>query len=205
MKHNFYKIILAMAVAWVPASLANAQPQGGPRPEFKGERRPMPTVNEMAQQRTNAMDHELTLTEKQYKKILKYYKAEVEKEREMMEFGRPEGMPEGFPGGGPGMGGGRPPMGGQGPQGGGFPGGGPGMGGGFPGGGPGVGGPGMGGFPGGGPGMGGPGMAMSDEEIEKYYEKQDKKLKKILTAEQYEKWRSRHPMKHIELPEIKFE
>lgn len=47
----------------------------------------------MAQQRSNAMDHELTLTEKQYKKILKYYKAEVEMEREMMEANKPEGRP----------------------------------------------------------------------------------------------------------------
>lgn len=93
----------------------------------------MPTVDELAQQRANAMDHELTLTEKQYKKILKYYKAEAEKEREMMQAGKTQGMPEGFPGGErPDFGGGRPPMGGPGPQGGGF--GGPQ--GGFPGGGP---------------------------------------------------------------------
>lgn len=173
-----------MAVAWIPAMSANAQPQGGPRPEFKGEHRPMPTVNEIAQQKTNAMDHELTLTEKQYKKILKYYKEEAEKEREMMED---------FPGEKPDFGGGRPPMGGPGM-------GGPGMGGGFRG-------P-QGGFPGGGPGMGGgrppmggPAMGMSDEEMEKYYEKQDKKLKKILTPEQYDRWRRKHPAGHLPMPE----
>lgn len=186
MKHGFCKIILAMTIAWIPATVANAQPQGGPRPEFKGGPRPMPTVNELAQQRANAMDHELTLTEKQYKKILKYYKAEVEKEREMMEAGKPQGMPEGFPGGGrPDFGGGRPPMGGTGPQGG-FPGSGPGM-------------------SGGRPPMGGPGMASSDEEMEKYYEKQDKKLKKILTAEQYGKWRTKHPVEHLPMPDPEFE
>lgn len=161
MKHGFCKIILAMTIAWIPATVANAQPQGGPRPEFKGGPRPMPTVNELAQQRANAMDHELTLTEKQYKKILKYYKAEVEREREMMEAGKPQGMPEGFPGGGrPDFGGGRPPMG---------------------------------------------GMAASDEEMEKYYEKQDKKLKKILTAEQYGKWRTKHPVEHLPMPDPEFE
>lgn len=174
-----------MTIVCVPATLVNAQPQDGSRPEFKGERRPMPTVNELAQQRANAMDHELTLSEKQYKKILKYYKAGVEKEREMMESGKPEGMPEGFPGGR------RPPMGGPGPQGGGF------------------GGP-QGGFSGGGPEMGGgrppmdsPGMGMSDEEMEKYYEKQDKKLKKILTVEQYDKWRIKHPAGQLPMPEPK--
>lgn len=163
MKHGFCKIILAITIVCLPATVANAQPQESPSPEFKGGPRPMPTVDELAQQRANAMDHELTLTEKQYKKILKYYKAEAEKEREMMQAGKTQGMPEGFPGGErPDFGGGRPPI-------------------------------------------DGPGMAASDEEMEKYYEKQDKKLKKILTAEQYDKWRTKHPVEHLPMPNLEFE
>ena len=65
------------------------------------------------------------------------------------------------------------------------------------------------GFPGGGPGMGGgrppmgdPGMMPpSDEEMEKFYTKQDKNLQKILTAEQYGKWRSKHPAEQLPMPE----
>ena len=175
-----------MVIAVFPALSLNAQPQGEGKPEFKGKHRPMPTVDEIAQQRADVMNQELTLSEKQYKKILKYFKAQVEKEREIMQAGKPQGMPEGFPGGGRhDFGGGRPPMGGTGPQGG-FPGSGPGM-------------------SGGRPPMGGPGMAASDEEMEKYYEKQDKKLKKILTAEQYGKWRTKHPVEHLPMPDPEFE
>jgi len=45
-----------------------------------------------------------------------------------------------------------------------------------------------------------------DEEIvtEEYLEKQEQKLKKILTAEQYSKWRSNHPAEHLELPPLEF-
>ncbi|MCQ2154164.1 MAG: hypothetical protein MJY44_06355 [Bacteroidales bacterium] len=111
-----------------------------------------------------------------------------------MQSGRPDGMPEGSHGGErPDFGGGRPPMGGPGPQGGGF--GGPQ--GGFAGGAPGI--------EGGRPPMHNPGMGISDEEMEKYYEQQDRKLKKILTAEQYEKWHKGHPVQQLPMPEHDFE
>lgn len=161
MKHKFCKIFLAMTIAGISATVAGAQPQDWSKPEFNGEKRQMPSVDEIAQKRADAMDRELALTEKQYKKIVKYYKAEAEKEREMMQASMPEGMPEGFPGGKPDFGGGRPPM-------------------------------------------GGPGMAMSDEDMEKYFEQQDKKLKKILTAEQYDKWRTKHPAGQLPMPEPSF-
>lgn len=202
MTQTFNKLILAMAIAAASAVCANAQPQGGfpgggpggpggPWPGFNGEAKPMPSVNEMAQRRANEMDHVLTLTEKQYNKILKFYKAQIQKEQEMIvipEGGFPEG---GFPGGGMPMGGGFP--------GGGMPMGGGGFGGGMPMGGMPMGGPGMGGgFPGG----GSFGTMMTEEEVEKYYEKQDKKLQKILTPEQYTKWRQIHPTDRPQLPKF---
>lgn len=76
-----------MVIAVFPALSLNAQPQGEGKPEFKGKHRPMPTVDEIAQQRADVMNQELTLSEKQYKKILKYFKAQVEKEREIMQAG----------------------------------------------------------------------------------------------------------------------
>lgn len=198
MKRTLCKVILAAAIAVLPAMGANAQPrpQRGPGEGFKGQPMEMPSVEEMAQQKTDMMNHELRLTEKQYKKIYKYYKKQIQKERDMMEENRPEGMPEGFPGGGrPDFGGGRPPMNGAG---GGFPGGGrPGAG--FPGGGPQAGGPQMNG---GRPPMGGPGAMVSDEEMEKFYAKQDKKLQKILTAEQYSRWRAKHPADRLPMPKF---
>lgn len=188
MKRKTCIFIIAMAVAGLSAVPVSAQPQPGSRPEFNGESRPMPDVSELAQKKADAMDRELSLSEKQYKKILKYYKSEIQKERDMMQANRPAGMPDGFSGGRPDFGGGMPPMGGSG-----F--GGPGSG--FPG----------GGFPGGGPAMdggrapvGGPGMAVSEEEMDKFYARQDKKLKKILTEEQYSRWRSKHSA--IPMPEM---
>ena len=182
-----------MVIAGLSALSLDAQPQGDGRPEFKGEHRHMPTVGEIAQQRADAMDNELTLTEKQYKKILKYCKAQVEKEREMMQISRPDGISEGLlDGKRPDFGGGRLPKGGPGPQGGGFGG----SQGGFPGGDPRM--------EGGRPPMRNPEMGISDEEMEKYYEQQDKKLKKILTAEQYEKWRVKHPAQQLPMPEPEF-
>ncbi len=43
------------------------------------------------------------------------------------------------------------------------------------------------------------------EEIEKYNQRQEKKLKKILGDDLYTQWRSSHPMEAPKLPEIKFE
>jgi len=179
----------------------SAQPQGG---------RPMPpkqrTPEEIAKKQADMMKSEVNLTDKQYKKVYNLIKKDHEYRQSQAEQqfgggmppqgGRPGGM--GGPGGmdGPGgMGGGM--MMGGGPGGMGGPGGGS-MGGGRP--------PrgemGQGPRPEGGhPGMG-PG---SDIVTEEYLEKQDWKLKKILTAEQYSKWRSNHPAEHLELPPMKLE
>jgi len=55
-----------------------------------------------------------------------------------------------------------------------------------------------GGFPGGGfPGMGPTGGQID----EKYFEKQEKKLQKILTVEQYNKWHAAHPTEMPPMPE----
>lgn len=181
-------VLLSVGLSAQPREFGG--PQGdGQAPHHGGPHMQMPPKQdpaEMAAHKADMMQREVGLDDKQYKKVYKLFKKDYEYRADAMEM--PEG---GFPGGFPG---------GQG----GFPGGGPGMGGpggGFPGGGPGMGGPGMGGpgggFPGG-PGMGAPMKVVDDE----YLEKQDKKLRKILTAEQYEKWDARHPREYMELPPI---
>lgn len=174
---------------------AQAQERGA----FPGPQK-MTSPAERAERKAEMMQKEVGLTDKQYKKVYKLFKKDYQYRQDLMEermggmppMGeRPEGM--GGPGGGPGMGGPRGGMGG--------PGGGPGMGGGPRGGGM----PPQGemsgrprpeGFPGMGPG----GAEVSDE----YIEKQDRKLRKILTEEQYGQWRAKHPIEHRELPPVEF-
>jgi hypothetical protein len=140
----------------------------------------------IARHQAKAMQKAVDLSEKQYDKIYSLYlKEENTRRKQMMNNqGGGQGM---RPQGGPGMGG----PGGGGP-------GGPGGGMGGPGGGPGMGGGQMGGGPQGGPGgqMGGarPRMNPSDAQaMEKQRQKREKKIKKILSAEQYEKWLSLQP------------
>lgn len=150
------KTILIAAALTITLSAA-AQPTGD---------RPTPpkqlTVEEEAQLKVDQMTAELPLTDKQVKQLLKFYKSDIKYRRENFEFAggpRPDFQgerPQGPPPGG------RPPM-GMGP--GGFPGGGPGM-----------------GPQGDRPPMGGP---VDPEEIEKYNQKQEKKLSKILGDELY--------------------
>ena len=129
----------------------------------------IPNPEKAAQKRTDEMDKALNLTEKQYKKI---YKLNLKEEREKLEMmlGR---MPMGGGDGHPArpMGGERPPMRGGRPDG-------------F-GGGPG------GNFP---PMMGAP---LDKEELQKKVaeqnEKKAKKLRKILTEEQYDIWLTMKP------------
>ena len=124
-----------------------------------------------ALQKADLMKRELSLTDKQYKKVLKVFK----QEEKALHPDNSNGM--GGPGGGPGMGG----------SGMGGPGGGPGMGG--PGGGPGMGAP-DGQRPQGPP----PGMQqLSDDELDKIIAKKEKQLRKILTPEQFNKWAKSHP------------
>ena len=162
------------------------------------------------------LGRQLDLTPQQVKKIAKLSKKELDRRMNHMHS---VGVPRmgGFPGGGPGMGG--PGMGGPGMR---------------PGG-PGMGGPGMppGGFPGGGfPGMGQDEQAAQPEadsnespelqqgraalsRLEALEETQadikarikiEKKMKKILTPEQYELWSSRRDGRHnFQLrPEVEF-
>jgi len=198
------KIILIAAALTIAVSAA-AQP-GGSRPEFPGPpgEKIQPdrlSVEQEAQLKVDQMVAELPLTQKQIDKLLKFYKKDIQYRRDNFEFAargprpdfggeRPSGPPPG----------GRPPQGG-GP--GGFPGGGPG---GFPGGGPGSGGP--GGGHGMGPQGGRPPMMggfVDIEEIEKYNQKQEKKLRKILGDDLYNQWRSNHPLEAPKLPEIELQ
>jgi hypothetical protein len=136
----------------------------------------------IARHQAKAMQKAVDLNEKQYDKIYSLYlKEENARRKQMMNHqGGGSGM---RPQGGPGMGGPGGP-------------GGPGMGG--PGGGPGMGGGQMGRAPQGGPDgqMGGarPHMNPSDAQaLEKQRQKREKKIKKILSAEQYDKWLSLQP------------
>ena len=133
----------------------------------------MPNPEKAAQRRTDEMDKMLDLTEKQYKKIYKLFLKEEKERVEALMERHPGGM-NGQPpmGGRPPRGEGRPPMGGgMPPQGGGFP------------------------------GMGEDADEMTPEErmkahveeIQKEQEKREKKIRKILTDEQYEIWQTRKP------------
>lgn len=149
----------------------------------------MKTPEEIAKMKTDRMQSEIGLTDKQYKKVYKYFKKDSEYRQSLLEERFSGDMPP--MGGGPGMGG--PGMGG------------PGMGG------PGNGGPGGMGRPDGAPSQGEMGKGqrpegrpeMRPEEAlvsDEYLEKQEAKLKKILTADQYTQWRSKHPSEQNTLP-----
>ena len=169
------KLFLAVALAASPVALMaqNDRPEppqrGEGAPEQWAERPQMPkmTSEQIAHQMTDRMDRMLTLTDSQYQKIYKLNLKEVkEMEADSLFLSRRGGF------GGP-------------------------MGPGF---GPRPGGPGMGPRPGGpgfGPGMGpgNEGGRMSEEQLEqlraereKARVKKDKKLRKILTDEQYGIW-----------------
>ena len=185
-------IRLIAACLAISATMA-AQPKGQePRQKDRGHRQQM-TVQQEAQMRVDAMAAELPLTEKQVKKLVKFYKNDIEYRRENFGGGRgprPEGM-EGHGG----------PQGGRGGM--------------RPGGGPGMGGPGGGMGPGNGHSGGGPGMRpdvqgdrppmggeVDFEKMEKYNQKQEKKLHKILGDELYARWCSSHPAEAPKLPDI---
>ncbi len=166
--NKLYRHLLIAALAIAPATLpAQNEP---PRMPEEGQRPPMgemrepgkkPSLQQIARKITDKMDSELDLTEKQYKKIYKLNLKELkEAEADSLYLGR--GMQPGF-GPGPGMG-------------------------------PRPGGPGMG------PGMGGrpdkqefqPLTELQMKELREAHEKarikKDKKMRKILTDEQYYKW-----------------
>ena len=173
-------ILTAVASVTISTLFVCAQPQRPPFPGNHEERpvRPSATPKERAEKRTDEMDKVVRLDEKQYKKIYKIYLKEEKAKETAMGNGGPMGPPPGgFPGG-PGMGGG-------------FPGGFPGAGG-FPGGSE------MGeGFPGGMPeGQWEPQKpAVGGKEIDsdEYIDAREKKFRKILSQEQYARWRAHCP------------
>jgi Spy/CpxP family protein refolding chaperone len=178
-----YFVLTLLGAALFATSAVQAQ-EAGQAPQGEQGMHQLPqSAEKIARHQAKAMQKAVDLNEKQYDKIYSLYlKEENARRKQMTSQGGGAGMPQGGrPQGGPGGGG---PMGG-----------GPGMGG--PGGGGMMGGgPGMGGGPQGGPGMGGgrPQMSQNDAKtLEKQRQKREKKIKKILTAEQYEKWTSLQP------------
>lgn len=179
MKHM--KLFVAASVMMLSIGMS-AQPQGG---------RPMPpkqrTPEEIAKKESEQMKFEVNLTEKQYKKVYNL----IKKDQEYRQSQTGKQFKEGLPPQGRGLGMGAPGGMGSGIMGGGS------MGGGRP---P-LGEMGQGPRPEGGH----PRMEPREDVVtEEYLEKQDKKLRKILTAEQYSKWRSKHPVEHLELPPVEF-
>jgi len=196
------KRIILLAAGMVMALAAMAQPTGQAQSNNRnGQHQPMerPTVEQEAQMRVDQMAAELPLTQKQVKKLLAYYKKDIQYRRDNFQMGRgprPDGgeRPDNNGQSSPGMGQGRPPQGGQGM-------------------GPGSGrGPGMGqgrppqggqGMESGTPPSGRPEIQDVDlEELEKYNLKQDKKLRRIIGEDNFTQWRSSHPHEIPELPEI---
>lgn len=170
------KIVCALCLATlIPvSSTASATTVADePQQEKQAPAKEIPNPEKAARKRTDEMDKVLNLTEKQYKKI---YKLNLKEEREKLEALIGRGDKEaGRP---PMMGGGRPPM----MDGGGQP---PMMGGGQP--------PMMGGR-GGHPMMRPSGdHEKMKEDIEKRAEKKMKKLRKILSDEQYDLWLTMKP------------
>ena len=167
-------IIATLIIVSVAVSAQPPRPQGGhgPRPEKRL------SPDEIARKKTDDMDKVLSLDEKQYKKIYRIYLKEENARQQAFESMGPMGPPPG----------GMPPMGG------GFPGSG-GFSGGFPGGFSGAGGPPPGMMGGGMPPMGDwepakPQVGGKDIDSDEYIDAREKKFQKILTEEQYRKWRT---------------
>ncbi len=173
--------LLAICLTCGAVQLQAQEPE--PRAEQKELPREVPSPEKAAQRITDQMQKELQLTDKQYKKV---YKLNLKEQKKIFST-RLAGMRPPM-GAMPDMNGERPPM----PMGeGGMM---PGMGGGRP--------------PMGGPGM--PHMAKdSAEELQKAAASKEKKLKKILTEEQFAKWQKmrdeqkppRRPHNNAEAPQ----
>jgi len=176
-------IICGIASLMLSSVWMSAQPQPGERPAPPK----MKTPEEIAKKEADMMQAEISLSEKQYKKVYNLVKKDhkYRQTQAAAQFGG--GMPP--QGGGPGMGMGGPGMGG------------PGMGMGGPRGSMGGGMPPQGAMGQGQRPEGFTGMAPDKEIVTvEYLEKQEAKLKKILTPEQYSQWRSKHPAERLELP-----
>jgi len=193
----FASMFMCLTIDAQPQQPSSAQPPQPPK---------MRSSEDRAKEQADLMNSELQLSSKQYKQVYKLLLKDFNY-REQSFGNRPSSMPQGGPGGG--MPGGGGMMGGPG--------------GGMPGGGGMMGGPG-GGMPGGGGMMGGPGGGTppqgnfegqapgnmpqfgpkDDLVTDEYLQEQDSKLKKILTDDQYRKWRSKHPAERLELPPLEF-
>ena len=165
MKRNMKLIGLAACLISC-TSLAVAQENPEPQERQQHEQRlPREVLNpeKIATQMTDQMQESLQLTEKQYKKIYKLNLKEQKEHFKAMQNSGEQRPPMGGPGmsGRPPMGGGEPPMMGE------------------------------GGFPG---GMGERPMMNKEQDSadaqKKAAETKEKKIKKILTTEQYEKWQA---------------
>lgn len=184
------KCLFALSALILTFSVLSAQPPQPPRDSTRPAPPKIQTPEEIAKEQADMMREELGITDKQYKKVYNLIKKDYESRQQGQGSGDGFPPPPGGMGGGPGMGGGMPM------------GGGPGMGGGMP-------------PMGGGPGMdqGGGNRPPKPEGFEpgykpvteEYLEKQEEKLKKILTPEQYEKWRANHPSEIYDLPPLEFE
>lgn len=169
MRRNLKMVGLAVCLACC-TGLVNAQEAGGMQERQQEKRLPreVPNPEKIATQMTDQMKNTLQLTDKQYKKI---YKLNLKEQKERFKtiqgsseqrppMGEGRGM-RGEGGGRPHMGEGEPPMMGE------------------------------GGFRG---RMGGGPMMNRDkdsaDEQKKAAEAKEKKIKKILTTEQYEKWQA---------------
>lgn len=140
---------------------AYAQPMP-PRRGQESHRKEIRTPEEIAKIKTERLQKEVILDDKQFKKIYKIYLKEEQAKQQAME-GNMMPPPGGFPGGG------RPPQGG-----------GPGMGHGTP------------------PhamfgDMAVPTVGGKAIDSDEYIDSREKKFRKILTPEQYERFRSIHP------------
>jgi len=166
MKRNMKLIGLAACLISC-TSLAVAQENPEPQERQQHEQRlprEVPNPEKIATQMTDQMQESLQLTEKQYKKI---YKLNLKEQKEHFKAMQNSGEQR-PPMGGPGMRGGRPPMGGGGhPK------------------------QGARGVP---RGMGERPMMNKEQDSadaqKKAAETKEKKIKKILTTEQYEKWQA---------------
>lgn len=162
------KLIGLAACLTCCAGLANAQEANNSQERQQHEKRlprEVPNPEKIATLMTNQMKESLQLTDKQYKKI---YKLNLKEQKEFFKSMQNSGEQR-PPMGGPGMRGGRPPMGGGGEP--------PMMG--------------EGGFP---ERVGGGAMmnreSSSADSQKKAAEAKEKKIKKILSPEQYEKWQT---------------
>lgn len=195
-----FSLIAAALVVCMAAAAQPSQGKEGRQPgQHRGQKPKQLSVEQEAQFRVDEMTAELPLTEKQVKKLSKFFKKDITYRRENFQGGVRGTRPDEAGGHGGPHGGGHGGM---------HRGGAPGMEG--PGSGMGQGGPRPGGVQGMHPGAQGGRPPMDNAEIDyekldKYNAKQEKKLKKILGESLYGQWRSAHPQEQPRLPDIQLD